>query len=94
MTCSPMVNTGLSEVIGSWNTMAMPGPRMRCMRASESSVSDLAGEADLAGRDAGWRLRQQAHDGERGDALAAAGFADDAEDFAFVEREARRPRPR
>src|SRR6476646_6966123 len=39
MTCSPTVNTGLSEVIGSWNTMAMPGPRIRCMRASESSVS-------------------------------------------------------
>ena len=47
----------------------------------------LAGEADFAGRDAGRRLRQQAHDGERGDALAAAGFADDAQDFAFVERE-------
>ena len=31
MICSPMVNTGLSEVIGSWNTMAMPGPRMRCI---------------------------------------------------------------
>ena len=39
MICSPMVNTGFSEVIGSWNTMAMPGPRIRCIRASDSSVS-------------------------------------------------------
>ena len=47
----------------------------------------LAGEAHLAGGDARGRLRQQAHDGQRGDALAAAGFPDDAEDLAFVEAE-------
>ena len=47
----------------------------------------FAGEADFAGGDACGRLRQQAHDGEGGDALAAAGLADDAEDFAFVEGE-------
>ena len=48
----------------------------------------LTVEAHLAGRHACRRLRQQAHDGEGGDALAAAGFADDAEDFALVEAEA------
>jgi hypothetical protein len=39
-------------------------------------------EQHLAALDAAHRLRQQAHDGEGGHALAAAGFADDAEGAA------------
>ena len=48
----------------------------------------------LPAGDARRRLRQQAHDGQRGDALAAAGFADDAEDLARREVEADTPRSR
>ena len=44
-------------------------------------------EADAAALDAPGRLGQQAHEGQAGDALAAAGFADDAERLAFVELE-------
>ncbi len=35
--CSPTVNTGLSEVIGSWKIMAMASPRRRCISRSDSS---------------------------------------------------------
>jgi hypothetical protein len=34
-----MVNTGLSEVIGSWKTMEMPAPRIFSMRPGEAVVS-------------------------------------------------------
>ena len=47
----------------------------------------LSLELDAAAADAGRRAWQQAHDGQRGDAFAAAGFADDAEDFALLQAE-------
>ena len=34
--CRPTVNTGLREVVGSWNTMAMRLPRMSRIRASST----------------------------------------------------------
>ena len=44
-------------------------------------------EADAAALDPRRRHRQEAHDGLRGDALAAARFADQAQDLAAAERE-------
>ena len=44
--------------------------------------------ADLARDDAARRLADQPHDAERGDALAAAGFADDTKRFAGVDMKA------
>ena len=64
-----MVNTGLSEVIGSWNTMDDAGAADALHAASARRGELFAGEADAAGGDAGGRLRQQAHDGQRGDDL-------------------------
>ena len=57
------------------------------MRARRSLEQVLALEQHLAAGDAPGRLRHQAHDRERGDALAAARFADDAERAAALERE-------
>ena len=45
-------------------------------------------EQDLAGGDAAGRLRHEAHDRQRGDALAAARLADDAKRAPRLEREA------
>ena len=39
MICSPIVRTGLSEVIGSWKIMAISRPRMRRISSSERSSS-------------------------------------------------------
>jgi hypothetical protein len=81
--CAP----GLSAVIGSWKIMPMRPPRMRCISAAAGGEIDgrRTGPAAL---DAAHRLREQAHDGEGGDALAAAGFADDAEGAAAADGEA------
>ena len=38
-TCTPSVNTGLNAVDGSWNTVPMYSPRMRCSGASAASRS-------------------------------------------------------
>src|SRR5215207_8203708 len=78
-----MRSTGLSEVIGSWKTIAMRPPRR--LRISSEDVAAL--EADVAPDDAA-RLLEKAHERERGDALARARFADDAERFAGRDREA------
>ena len=81
-----MVKTGLSEVIGSWNTMAMPGPRIRCMRVSENLVRFSPANRTLpaATRAA---AAAAAHDGERGHALAGARLAHDPQDLALMQRE-------
>ena len=47
----------------------------------------LTVEADRAALDAPGRLGQQAHEGQAGHALAAAGLADDAQGLALVELE-------
>jgi hypothetical protein len=44
-------------------------------------------EEDRIGLDLAGRARHQAHDGERGDALAAAGFADQADGAATPDGE-------
>ena len=86
MIWSPMVKLGLSEVIGSWKIIASRLPR-RSRRVCVGHVEQIeAVEADRAG-DLGRLLRQQPHDGERGHALAAAGFADEAERRAVGDAE-------
>ena len=84
----PMVNTGLSEVIGSWKIIDSWLPRMARM-ASRAAPAD-------PGPRIRWRRRRRdraraaSHDGQRGDALAAAGFADQAQRLAGqqIERQA------
>ena len=50
MICCPMVKTGFSEVMGSWNTMLMRAPRTRRMALSDSTDAvTLAFDADPAG---------------------------------------------
>jgi len=58
------------------------------MRLGECGGELFTGKPYAAGGDAcGW-LRQQAHDCQCGHRLPAAGLADNAEDFAFIELEA------
>ena len=42
---------------------------------------------DASTENAGWRARQQAHDRQRGDTLAAAGLAGDPKNFALFQTE-------
>ena len=44
----------------------------------------LASEENAVGFDAAWGLGDESHDGEGGDAFAAAAFADEGEGFASV----------
>ena len=83
VTCIPIVKTGLSEVIGSWNTMLMSLPRI-CADLVPRQLQQVAPVVeDLAGDDAAGRIGNEAQDAERGDALAGARFADEAEHFAL-----------
>ena len=85
-TCLPIVTTGLSEDIGSWNTIAMSRPRMSRIWSFDSvrrSVPSNRIEPETSHP----RLGQQSHDRERRDALAAAGLADDADRLARVDGE-------
>ena len=76
-----MRSTGLSEVMGSWNTMAILSPRR--LRTSSSAHGDDVAPAkhDAAAGDTALIL-QQLNDRERRDALARAGLADDAQGLA------------
>jgi hypothetical protein len=72
--------------VGSWKIIATSLP-MSLLRSPCDSEQVVAGEAELVGLDAAG-VGHQAHQGHHGDALAGAGFADDAEDFAFFEGQA------
>ncbi len=85
MSWLPTVWKADSELIGSWNTRPISPPRIARMSApSEASFTRSttapvgATQQDFAGDDAAGAF-DDAQDGARGDALAAAGFADDAE---------------
>ena len=76
-----MVRTGLSEVIGSWNTIERRVPRSARMSVGGALQEVLAAEADGAAGDhrvAG----QQPHDGQRQRRFARTALADDADDLA------------
>ena len=88
--CRSIVCSGLSDVIGSWNTIVMSLPRT--LRISDSGRAEqfLALESDAAGRVAGGRVGQQLHHRQRGDRFSRAGFADQRQRLALcdVERDA------
>ena len=66
--------------------MAMRLPRSAALLGRRKSLDLPAVESDGAGADRK-RLAQQADQGERRDALAAAGFADKAECLAAIDAE-------
>ena len=86
--CSPMVRIGLSEVIGSWKIIEMSRPRISRISSSSRSSRLRPSKSDAALGDLAGEARQQPHDRERRDRFAGAGFADDGDDFAAVDREA------
>jgi hypothetical protein len=75
----------LSEVIGSWKIIASWSPRRSRIRSGFAFKRSSPVEQDLAGGNPAGRLRHEAHDRQRGDALAASGFADDAERAAALD---------
>ncbi len=81
----PMVSTGLSEVMGSWKIMAMRLPRIWRISSSSSlrrsSPSKMISPATILPG----RIGDEPHDRECGDALAAAGLADEAEGLALFD---------
>ncbi len=79
--CRPTVSTGFSEVIGSWKMYAMSRPRTARSARSLAPTSSVPVQPDRAGDRRALR-GQQPGERHRGDALAAAGLADDAEDLA------------
>ena len=84
---SPIRITGLSEVIGSWKIIDIRLPRMPRIVSSSSAEQVGAFQRDGAADDLAGRVRHQPHDGERGHALAAAGFADDRQRLAAADVE-------
>jgi hypothetical protein len=94
-----MVNTGLSEVMGSWKTIPISPPRMSRIVAS-SAAGDVEhrpvrpGEADRARGDPPAAEFDKPHQRQRGDGLARAGFAHDADGLARARSRSSRPRPR
>jgi hypothetical protein len=82
---------GSAEYFGSCRIRPARLPRMARMAVLVGLEDVDAVEAELVGRDAGG-ARQQAQDRARGERLAGAGFADDAELFGADRRGARRAR--
>ena len=81
------MKTGLSEVIGSWKIIAMSLPRTSRMSSDDSFAQVPSVEPDLARDDPAGPL-DEPQDRQRGDALAAAGLADDAQGLAVTDLEA------
>ena len=90
---SPTVKTGLSEVIGSWKIIEIELPRTSVISSSLSfsrsrPSSRISPAMVLPGP------LDEPHRRQRGDALAAAGLADDAERLPVLDLEADTRRPR
>ena len=93
---APTRITGLSAAIGSWKTKPMPAPRTCRISSSGRGQQIAALEQDAPAGDPPGRLHQ-ADDRERGDRLAAAGFADQPQRLAAADLEGHvvhRPRSR
>ena len=84
----PIVRTGLRLVSGSWKTIAISSPRTWRSSSSAEREQVAAAEEDATALDPAGGPRQQPGEGEAGDALAAAGLADEAERLAGQELEA------
>ena len=76
---APMVSTGLWVCIGSWKTIAMASPRSARISRGRRRQQVAFPEQDPARADAGIGRGQAQDRGDQG-GLAAAGFADDADD--------------
>ena len=85
-TCSPMVFTGFSAVIGSWNTMPMSSPR-RCAHLALGSLRAGRRRRSVIAPAGARAVGQQLHDRQRRHRLAGAGFADQPEHLAGVDGE-------
>ena len=83
--CSPTVNTGFRLVIGSWKTIAISLARILCISAPAGH--QVAPATDLPATMRARRHVDQLHHRLRGDALAAARFADHADRLAAVDRQ-------
>ena len=76
--CRPIVSTGFSDVIGSWKIIAISRPRIRAQLAVARARSGRGRRRCARPVSTRPFAREQPEDRERGDALAAAGLADDA----------------
>ena len=85
--CFSIVCSGLSEVIGSWNTMVMSSPRTRRMSRSGKPQQFAALEGDGARRMPRRRVGQQLEDRQRRHRFAGAGFADQRHGLALADVE-------
>src|SRR5438105_13413048 len=74
--CAPMVIEGLSEVIGSWNTIEIPLPRICDSSASEALSRSMPRKHCLAALYATGRGWDETQQGLYRHALPAARFAD------------------
>ena len=83
--CVPILSVGFSDVIGSWKIIAISLPRTSSSSLLGERRQVAALEEDLALDDLRRRLRDQAHDRERGHGLAAARLADDPERLALLD---------
>ena len=83
----PIVNTGLSAVIGSWKMSAISAPRTCCISRSASGSRSRPLNRSRPVGDPARRLHQP-HDRQRRHRLAAAGLADQAQRFARRDVEA------
>ena len=82
ITCRPIVNTGFSEVIGSWKIMLISLPRTFRISVPRQLEQVAALEPDLAADDAPGGIGDEPQDAQRGDALARPGLADEPEHLA------------
>ena len=69
----------MSEVIGSWKIIDILLPRRRRRSSADRPSTSRPSNSDGVGLDLAGRAGDQAHDRERGHALAAAQFADQAD---------------
>ncbi len=83
----PTVITGLRLVIGSWKIIDIRLPRIARIAAGSSASSSSPSNRMLPETMRPGRPRNQPHDGQRGDRLAAAALADDPQRLASLERQ-------
>ena len=85
---SPMRSTGFRLLIGSWNTIAISGPRSRRIASAVSPARSrcapgAVGEQDAAAGDVPAGMVDQPRDAERRHRLAGTGLADDRQSLAL-----------
>ena len=88
------VMTGLSAVIGSWKIIDMRVQRSVAQPRVARRQQFLALEQDLAARSASAPFGSRPMTAKRDHRLARAGFADQADDLAGIDRQARAAAPR